>query len=190
MIAIFLVAAGSLFTCATEIPLQGVEVDRLVENINGEPVVPRQANTLFLQIAENRTGIKGIPERLKIKISELLNIEGRLAVVPDHGRSDLRLDVIFSGYELQVLEYSDMGIPTKKRLRLLADIRLTDLNRDREIISGHQVQAFEEFSDTVFPLKSRMQVEESVIHELARRISLMTIQGWYTERFTEIERNK
>ncbi len=185
------VSVGLVFmSCASEPALPGVEINRVVENIDGEPVVPRDANTIYLQGIVNRTVKRGLPERLMIRIKESINIDGRLAVIPDVSKSDLKLNVIITGHQIQNLEFSDMGIPIKKRLRITAEIRLRNNVKEKYIFSNYTVQAFEEFSDMRPPIQSVMQVEENVISELAERISLKTIQGWYSERLTEIERNR
>ena len=56
-------------------------IDKLLRDITGEPVVPREANRIYIPLFENRTRRQGIAEKLRDRIREAISRDQRLAVI-------------------------------------------------------------------------------------------------------------
>ncbi len=179
-----IISCGSLYTDKRS--TTGVVLGK----INGEPVIPRSANRIIIPYFKNFTGEPTVSEKLTLRVRELINMDARLAVVSDSHRADLRLGGKVVLYHIQPIHYSDAGEPVRKRLRIVVSIELKDLKREKEIFSQRQIQAFEIFSDVIPPFASETQVRERVIENLARRVAVNTVSGWYTELMSNIEKGK
>jgi len=157
--------------------------------INGEPVVPRNANTVIIAAEEYRA-MPEISRSLAIKVKDQINMDGRLAVTGHGENADLRLDMKVSSYALLVIKYDTMGRPEKKRVRIAADLKLTDMKNGRYIFYDREIQSFVEYSDIIPPVTSDIQALDSVIDGLAVRIRAKTITGCFTKYLTPEERGK
>lgn len=158
--------------------------------IDGEPVVPRRANRILIPYFRNNTRESAVSERLTIRLRELITMDGRLAVVSDEEHADLKLKGAVLLYHLQPIHFSDSGEAVRKRLRIVVSVALIDAESGREIFRETQVQAFRLFSEVIPPIISESQVRNSVVDELARRVSVTTITGWYTGLMTDVEKGK
>ena len=119
-----------------------------------------------------------------------ISMDGRLGVVAINETADLRLAGTIVQYQVQPVQYNNLNEPIRKRLRIIASIKLFDLKKSREIFYDGEIQAFETFSEIVPPVNSEHTVQERVIETLARRISVKVIDGWYTDLMTGIEKGK
>ncbi|MDY6934643.1 MAG: LPS assembly lipoprotein LptE [Spirochaetota bacterium] len=160
----------------------------VLKSINGEPVVPRSANRIIIPFFYNYTDEPSISERLTLKVREMISMDGRLAVVADNNDADIRLIGRIVHYRIQPIQYGNFGEPIRKRLRIVAAIRLLDLRKAREIFFEREIQSFKVYSDLIPPVESIVHVQDSVIDNLSRRISVKTISGWYTKLMTPVEK--
>lgn len=177
-----------LAACATAPGTSGSAASRLADKINGGPVVPRHANTIFIGEFTDLSGKADIARRLSMKVRELINRDGRLAVAPAAAGSDLALSAAVTGFQIQPVEYGNQGIPVKKRMLLTASVKLLDMTRGKTIFGNRAVQSFTEYSETVPPVMSEYQAIDSVIDRMAERIRAQTITGWYTDYMTPVEK--
>lgn len=168
----------------------GGTASRLADKINGEPVVPRNANSIFIGEFDDLSGRPDIARRLFIKVKELINRDGRLAVVTGAGAGDLLLSASVTGFQIQAVEFGEQGVPVKKRMRLTASVKLLDTPRGKLIFRDSAVQSFLEYSETVPPLMSEYQAMDALIDSMAERIRAQTITGWYTEYMTPVEKGR
>ncbi|GEM_PF-337615 len=163
---------------------------KVLRGIDGEPVVPRKANRILIPYFRNYTREPSVSERLTIRIRELITMDGRLAVVSDEERADLNLRGAVLLYHLQPIHFTDSGEAVRKRLRIVVSVELIDVKSGREIFRETQVQAFRLFSEVIPPIMSETQVRNNVVDELARRVAVTTITGWYTGLMTDVEKGK
>jgi hypothetical protein len=187
---VFLSVMGLVISCSSFYTNKRSTTGVVLGKINGEPVIPRSANRIIIPYFKNFTGEPTVSEKLTLRVRELISMDSRLAVVSDNYSADLRLKGNVVLYNIQPIHYSDAGEPVRKRLRIVVSIDLMDLKREKEIFSQSQVQAFEIFSDVIPPFVSETQVRERVIENLARRVAVNTVSGWYTELMTRIEKGK
>jgi hypothetical protein len=179
-----------IISCSSFYPDERTATGVVLGKFNGEPVIPRSANRIIIPYFKDFTGEPTISEKLTLRIRELISMDARLSVVSDNYSADLRLNGKVVLYHIQPIHYSDAGEPVRKRLRIVVSIDLMDLKREKEIFSQSQVQAFEIFSDVIPPFVSETQVRERVIENLARRVAVNTVSGWYTALMTKIEKGK
>jgi hypothetical protein len=166
------------------------KTSKVLRGIDGEPVVPRQANRILIPSFRNNTREPAVSERLTIRLRELITMDGRLAVVSDEESADLKLKGAVLLYHLQPIHFSDSGEAVRKRLRIVVSVELIDVKSGREIFRETQVQAFRLFSEVIPPIISETQVRNNVVEELARRVAVTTITGWYTGLMTDVEKGK
>ena len=186
----FIISLIILTGCASSGDRDKSSFNKAISEIDGEPVIPRTANKIHISLFRNSTGISNISEELSLRLKEQMNMDGRLAVVPENINADLKLDGIITKYELQPVRFDDLGDPVRKRLIIIASLKLFDLNKKREIFFERNIQAFDEFSDKIPPIITEIKVRKMVIDMLARRISLKTVNGWYTKLLTPAEKGK
>jgi hypothetical protein len=163
-------------------------IQDVLSNFKGEPVVPREANKIIVPLFNNST-TSSISELLTLKVRETINSDSRLAVVSGND-ADLILKGVLTGYQVQPVEFDGFAKPVKKRLKITASIKLFDIKKDKEIFFEREIQAFAEFSEIIHPISSEIRVTEKVIADLASRIALKTINGWYTRLLTPEEKGK
>jgi hypothetical protein len=183
-------AACAAAGCASN----GREDDRttrkFIESFDGEPVVPRSANRLFIALPVNSTSSPDLAERLFIKVKEGVNLDGRLGVDSDDVHADLRLEVRVTKYLVERLDYDAIGRAVKKRLWITADARLVNMAKKRTIFFEPDIQSFRVFSDLAVPIEPESLARERVLDDLAKRITAKTVTGWYTDLLTDIEQRK
>lgn len=185
-----LLYAAFLPGCVSPDKTDDVKIKDVLNNFKGEPVVPRDANRILVPVFSNFTDQPSISEKLTVKIREEINSDARLAVVYEYEQADLLLKGIIIGYQIQPVQFDSFDKPVKKRLKIIASVKLFDLKKDKEIFFERAIQAFEEFSDMIPPITSEIQVQEKVIADLASRITLKTVNGWYTKLMTPEEKGK
>jgi hypothetical protein len=161
----------------------------VLSNFKGEPVLPREANRIIIPVFNNIAKKPEISELLTVKVREAIYSDSRLAVVSGN-EADLILSGVITGYYMQPVKFDGYDRPVKKRLKITASIKLFDLKKEREIFFEREIQAFEEFSEIIPPITTEMRVLEKVIADLASRIALKTINGWYTKLLTPEEKGK
>ncbi len=186
ILLIFLITLG----CSVDRKKDGSTVKKVLNNINGEPVVPRDANRIIIPFFHNYTKEPSISEKLTLRLRKLISMDGRLAVVSKNDKADLRLAGMVVRYQIQPVQYGNFHEPIRKRLRIVASVRLLDMNKKREIFYGGEIQAFEVYSEVIPPITSEIQIQDMVLENLARRISNKVINGWYTDLMTPIEKGK
>jgi hypothetical protein len=181
---------GSCPGCGTGIGKEEVPIKSVLESMNGQPVVPREANRIWIPPFAGGAGTGMLGQRLALRLREYIAMDGRLAVVNEGKHADLVLNGTVLLYQVQPLAYDDLGVPVKKRIRMVASCRLLDIPREKVIFNEAEIQAFEIFSDTVPPLVTEESARERIMESLARRIALQTVSGWYTELMTPVEKVK
>jgi predicted nucleic acid-binding OB-fold protein len=162
----------------------------MFDGISGEPVVPREANRIIIPFFHNYTAEPSVAEKLTLRLRQIIGMDGRLAVVANNENADLRLAGAVVQYQVQPVQYGNFNEPVRKRLRIISSIRLFNLKTGREILYDGEIQAFQLFSELIPPVTSEIQVQEAVIENLARRISVKTVEGWYTGLMTPAEKGK
>ena len=93
-------------------------------------------------------------------------------------------------YNIQALEYGNLGTPVKKRMRIITTVQLIDTKRKGTIFYEKGIQSFKIFSDVIPPIETEEYILKIIIDDLAKRIFSKTITGWYTDRMTDIEKGK
>ena len=164
--------------------------EKIIDSFDGDPVVPQNANRIFIMQPVNSTGLQILTPRLYDKIKEYISLEGRLGVVPDEMNTDLRLEVRIAHYALERLRYDAVGMPVQNRMRITADIRLLNLKKKKLIFWEADIQAFRVYSELERPIETESQVRDYVLDDLAKRITSKTLTGWYTDQMTIIEKRK
>jgi len=162
--------------------------DRPVNDIlNGEPVVPRNANKVFFRPFAFHRNSK-ISQKLNLKVKELINMDGRLTITEDIKLADLKLEGTIKSYIIQKKKFGDMGKAVKKRMRITVDLKLINVKRGKIIFFDREIQSFKEYSEIIPPVTTERQVLELVINNLALRIKEKTITGWFTKYMTPEEK--
>ncbi len=183
---VFVETIMAFFAIACATPDGGGTVSRIAGAINGEPVVPRHANSIVIGDFDDATARKDIAGKTAMKVRELVNRDGRLAVVPAGG--DLELFVALTSFQVQVLEFGPRGIPVKKRMRLTGSLKLLDAARNTIIFRNNAVQSFIEYSEITPPVTPEYLALDLLVERMAERIKAQTITGWYTEYMTKVEK--
>lgn len=165
-------------------------LSKIIDDFEGEPVVPRGANRIYIVPPANTTGVPELSSLLLDMVRRSISMDGRLGVDPDDARADLRLDIRISRYQIEGVRYDELGRAVLKRMRITADVRLVNLRRKKRIFYETDLQAFRSFSELVRPIETETKVREDVLDELAKRIAAKTVTGWYTDLMTPIERGK
>jgi len=177
------IMACMAFACASA---GGGAASRIAGAINGEPVIPRHANSIVIGEFDDATGRRDIAGKTALMVRELINRDGRLAVVASEG--DLALSVTMTSFQIQAVEFGAQGIPVRKRMRLTASVKLLDTARDRVIFGDSAVQSFIEYSEITPPVTPEYLALDSLIEKMAERITAQTITGWYTKYMTNVEK--
>ncbi|MFC1670110.1 LPS assembly lipoprotein LptE [Spirochaetota bacterium] len=186
-VSIFIIIVSA---CSAPESKDNSKILKVIKSIDGELVVPRTANKIrILPFGSSNKG-KEISEKLLISIRKKINLDGRLSVVGNRDRADLKLDGRVRGFQIQPLEYGEYNRPVKQRMRIVVSVRLINLKGGKVIFHDRQIQSFKTFSDIVPPIKTEAEVLESVIEDLAERISRKAVTGWYTDKMTKSERGK
>lgn len=187
--AVFLVLCA-LSGCIAGRQGRETAVNRILKDVNGEPVVPRAANRIYIMPLGNRTGRPELTGKLFLRISRNISMDGRLAVVSSREGADLALEGSIQDFSTHNIAYGDMGRPVRKRIRVTASLRMYDLKRGALIFADPEIQSFREFSDMIAPIETESAVVEYIIDNLAQRITAKAVTGWYTEFMTPVERGK
>lgn len=176
--------------CASDSRESDDTTRQFIESFDGEPVVPRSANRIYIAPPVNATGTQDLAEKLLIKVREGVSLDGRLGVDSDDTHADLRLEIRITKYLVERLAYDAIGRAVQKRLWITADVKLLNLKRKKTIFFEPDIQSFRVFSDLVIPIEPESLVTERVLDELALRITSKTVKGWYTDLLTDIEQRK
>jgi hypothetical protein len=188
--AIVLVLVVAAWGCVSDLRDDGTMVGRVIREFEGEPVVPRSANRIFIPPPESVAGLEYLGPFLLDSVRRAISLDGRLGVAREDEAPDLRLDIRISRCRIEGTEYDEIGRAVRKRIWVTADVRLRDLRRERTIFFERDIQAFRLFSDLAPPIETEGRAREYVLDELAKRIALKTITGWYTDRMTPLEKGK
>jgi hypothetical protein len=180
------VAAG----CLSGLREDNGTVGKIVEDFDGEPVVPRSANRLFIVPPANTTGREDLSLRLMSRLREHISLDGRLGVESDESDIDLRLEIRIAKFFIEKLAYDEIGRAVKKRMWITADVRLLNIHRKKVIFYENDIQAFRVFSELTQPIETEDRSMENVLDDLAKRITSKTVTGWYTDQMTIIEKRK
>lgn len=162
----------------------------ILHSMNGQPVIPYNANKLYIGQLENYTNIPHYEEKIKQRIIDKIIINGRLAIVPVEENSDVKVTGSVQLFEVQPIMIDNTGIIKKKRLLIIAVISLINTHTNSYIFKNMPVQAFKEFSDIDFPLTPFNIVQDEVEQNLALRIALQIETGWYTSLKSDVEKGK
>ena len=186
-----LILVLALFTCCgSDLRDEGNMVRKIIDGFEGEPVVPRSANRLYIVPPANTTAREDISPKLYDKVKEFISLDGRLGVDADDSNSDLRLEIRITKYLLERLKFDEVGRASEKRIWVTADVRLLNIKRRKMIFYEADIQSFKTFSDLVPPIETEIQVIDYVLDDLAKRITSKTVTGWYTDQMTIIEKRK
>lgn len=177
-------------SCSTTGENEKSSVSDILNNIHGEPVVPREANKIYIEQPVENSRFSEIAEKVFILLREKLNMSGRLTVVPEKAGADLMLHYSIGQYQVQAVKFGDMRRAVQKRMRITAGMKLVDVRRDRIILIDREIQAFRDFSDIIPPIESEYQVLNEVLGNLSNRIFEKTLTGWYTGYMSKIEKGK
>ena len=178
------------FGCSSTGDKESYQVPAFSKITSGEPVVPREANKIFIDPNSLRGDLTGVPEMFMTLLKNKISMDGRLAVVPDQNGADLILRYSISRYQVQVISFGNFGRPVKKRMRIIAGVQLIDAVKGRTIITDREIQSFREFSDVIPPVETEVQVLNYVLDGLADRVFAKTVTGWYTHYLTRIEKGR
>jgi hypothetical protein len=187
IIVSLLVAASG---CVSDVREDGGTVRKIIDDFEGEPVVPRSANRLFIVPPANTTGREDLSLRLMSRLREHISLDGRLGVESDESNIDLRLEIRIAKFFIEKLAYDEIGRAVKKRMWITADVRLMNLHRKKVIFYENDIQAFRVFSELMQPIETEDRCMENVLDDLAKRITSKTVTGWYTDQMTIIEKGK
>jgi hypothetical protein len=187
LIAILIFSATG---CGSDIRDDGSMVRKIINGFEGEPVVPRNANRLYIVSPANTTGRDDISPKLYNKVREFISLDGRLGVDADDNNSDLRLEIWITRYLIERMKFDEIGRAIEKRIWITANVRLLNIKRRKLIFYEADIQSFKTFSELVSPIETETQVLEYVLDDLARRITAKTVTGWYTDQMTIIEKGK
>jgi hypothetical protein len=176
--------------CISNVKQNESSIKDVLKNFSGDPVVPREANKIIIPLFNNYTNQHSIDVKLKSKLTEQISLDRRLAVVSENENADLLLTGLLTSYQVQPVKYNGFDKPIVKRLRITASIKLFDIKKEKEIFFDRDIQAFEEFSDVTLPITSEIQIQDKVLDDLAKRIALKTINGWYTILMSPVEKGK
>ncbi|MBN2080464.1 MAG: hypothetical protein JW838_15945 [Spirochaetes bacterium] len=185
---LILLAAAS--GCVSDLRDDETMAGRIIQEFNGEPVVPRSANRIFIPPPESAPGLEYLAPLLLDNVRRAVSLDGRLGVESEEKSADLRLDIRINKCLVVGMEYDEIGRAVRKRIWVTADVRLRDLGGRRTIFFERDIQAFRLFSDLAPPIEIAARAREYVLDELAKRIALKTVTGWYTDRMTSIEKGK
>ena len=164
--------------------------DNVIARFSGGPIIPENANTIFILQIENLTNIPQLSQSLTVTLRRNISVEGRLAVIEDQSTADLILILRINSYRVQNLEHNKIGVPIRQRLRITAHVSLFDTQRNTFIFKDNEVQSFQNFSQEIMPIQSEIQCREDVLRMMADRVYLMIKTGWHSELLTEMERNR
>nr|HPL17763.1 hypothetical protein [Spirochaetota bacterium] len=117
---IAMVLAGG---CTADLRDEETMAGKIIKGFEGEPVVPRNANRLYIMPPVNITGASEITDKLLYRIKAHISLDGRLGVDADGQKSDLRLEILITKFMIQNLEYDTIGRAVKKRIWITADVR-------------------------------------------------------------------
>jgi hypothetical protein len=187
---IIVALAASAAGCLSEIRDDNTMVGKVISEFEGEPVVPRNANRLYIAQPADTTGTDEIARKLYNKLRENISLDGRLGVDTDDALSDLKLEIRITRYLIERTQYDEIGRAVKKRMWITADARLMNVRRRKMIFYEADIQSFREYSELTAPIENEARVQEYVLDDLAKRISAKTVTGWYTEQMTTIEKRK
>jgi hypothetical protein len=158
-----------------------------IPGLGGEPVVPRNANTLAftLDSKENDYCAEFDLSRL---VSEQISLAGRLTVVPSPARADIHLTVTCRGFTRVASEFDNSGNPVRYRMTVTVRARLVNVRKGSVIFDDDLVQAYVIYSEVLQPVTSEYNAKTSLARMLAERLERKTTTGWYTELMNSIER--
>jgi hypothetical protein len=185
-----IIALCVMASCADSGQVRPGSVGRVITSINGEPVVPRQANKIFIGDFEVASGDTRVAHRLVTRIRDFINTDGRLVTVRERMMAEKELTGRIASIESQAVEFGAHREPVRRRLRILTRVSLFNLSTGKTIFAERPVQAFSTFSEVVQPITPEPVALDSVIEELAKRVALQTVSGWYTERMTSVEKGR
>lgn len=177
-----------LFECATEQSARTSSAKELLQQINGEPIVPRNAVTINVSEFDDVTAKFHFHNKLALKVREFITLDGRLSVVGENG--DLTLSGSIINFQIQPLVFTAQGIPVKKRILIISKVTLVDSKNKKIIFQNQPIQSFIEYSDHIPPIISEIQAIDQAIYKLAERIQVQTIHGWHTSLMTPVEKGK
>jgi hypothetical protein len=176
--------------CATVLPEDDNTVRKIINGFEGEPVVPRNANRLYVLPPVNSTGRDEMAPLLLYKVREYISLDGRLGVETDDKNGDLRLEIQITKFVIEPMKYDEIGRAVKKRMWVTADVRLFDIKRKKMIFFEADIQSFTLYSELLPPVSTESRAMDAVLDDLAKRITSKTVTGWYTDRMTIIEKRK
>ncbi len=161
-----------------------------LKNIRGEPVIPREANTIHITLDAADARGREAAIKLHQKLVSELTSAGRLSVTEKKIPSDLLAKIQITTYQVQITTYNSFGTPEKKRLLIRALCTLVEKKNSRPVFFLVPIQAFREYSSTVSPIETDTEAEDHVLEDLAGRLVSQIHQGWYTDRMSSIEKGR
>ena len=189
---LFVFLAAFLFlTCSSnEMKDTASGATAILDQLSGEPVVPRQANTLYVEPFANSSSIVGLEDKLMTRLNTLVTTDGRLAMVKSEDNADITMQGIIFSSQIQNITFNKFGQADKRRIRILATVKLTDNKKKRVIFNDPEIQAFTEFSEISSPITTEIQAIETVVDNMAKRLLSKIISGWYTDQMLNFEKGQ
>ncbi len=160
----------------------------ILQQINGEPIVPRNAVTINVKEFDDLTAKFHYTNKLALKVREYITLDGRLSIVEEN--SDLTLSGSVINFQIQPLSFTTQGIPLKKRILIITEATLIDEKNKKIIFQNQPIQSFIEYSEQISPIMSEIEAVDHTIVKLAERIQAQTIHGWHTNLMTPVEKGK
>jgi hypothetical protein len=155
--------------------------------LTGEDVVPRKANSIYIQARDREKSFCKRYGLVKL-LSERLSSSGRLTVVDSPQGSDVLLEISFVKELLIPLEYNSAGMVIKHQYTVTLGAEMTEQHSGRRIFYDRTIEATIIFSQSIPPILTRYQAGEELAEELAKRLESKVLTGWYTERMTDREK--
>lgn len=172
-----------LLSCAN-----GNLLNKTLSGNTGEPVIPREANKIFIQDIDCAVAPEFPGEELKLLLNESFIREGRLATVNTPDNCDLILKMKLIDYNIRNMKINSIGVPLEKRLNINVVLSLYDNKNKKTVINSRPVYAFRIFSESVHPIEPENIALRKCLAEMAGRITTAVLTGWYTDLMTPGEK--
>lgn len=186
----FFIFAG-LACLSTGVDRKENDVTNIINNFNGEEVIPRDANKIYCATMCFSPADQEILQQLNYRIKEKIRNGGRLVISEDKLNADLMLKVILIKSEILILQQEPDGTPINKKIIMKSQVSLINLAKNNEIIFKDSiVDSYLIFSDTRSPVVTEESARRKCLEELAERIFLKMSTGWYSNRMTPEEGGK
>ncbi len=164
------------------------KVTTVIKKFNGGPVVPRNANSIFIHSIKNRTANIQLDEVLKQKLVKEINLDGRLAVISEYSNADLLMYSSIQKYSIEQLTHDAIGRVDKKRIKIRFMITLQNRKNKKFIFKNEYINSYYNFSEISPPIMSEYFASDTLLQSLAEKAAKKIITGWYTQLMSSMEK--